>query len=72
MPTAYAPEGTGRFEEPQQFVIACEEADESFTVICERFGDACSIEEGRQPCLLERKRFEPAPNARCRRFSVPA
>ena len=29
---------TGPFEERRRFVMACEEADESFAVICERFG----------------------------------
>lgn len=36
--TAYAQEGTGPFDERPRFVMACEEVDESFPVICERFG----------------------------------
>jgi transposase len=65
---------TGPFEERRQFVIACEEADESFTVICERFGISrqkgykwlARFEDGGLEGLLDRSR-RPHSNSR----SVP-
>jgi hypothetical protein len=35
--TGYPWKETGPFDERQRFVMACEEADDSFAVICERF-----------------------------------
>jgi hypothetical protein len=37
-PTVCHGKETGPFEERQRFVTACEEANDSFSVICERLG----------------------------------
>lgn len=62
---------TGPFEERRRFVAACEEADDAFSAICERFGISrqkgykwlARFEEGGLEGLLDRSR-RPHSNSR--------
>lgn len=62
---------TGPFEERRNFIVACQESDESFTAICERFGISrqkgykwlARFEEGGLEALVDRSR-RPHSNSR--------